>query len=106
MKRVVNAVGMAQTRAVLEQRAASFDTIALWTMLELRWPRAADAIAADPTAIDREGDDALPVLAACWADPLFRRLAGELDATAVSGLVGGGDDGSEEPDRQDPGAED
>ena len=51
IKRVVNAVGMAQTRVVLEQRAVDFDTIALWTILELRWPRVADAIVSQPDVL-------------------------------------------------------
>lgn len=94
MKRLVNAVGMAQTRTVLEERAVDFDTLALWTMLELRWPRAADAIAAEPSRIDREDDDSHPMLAAVWTDPLFRRLASELDAGRVAELLGRPDDGT------------
>ena len=40
MKRLVNAIGMTQARSLLEGRMVDFDAIVLWTILELRWPRA------------------------------------------------------------------
>jgi len=52
MKRLVNAVGMAQARAFLEAREVSLDTLARWTLLELRWPLFADHVAANIDAIE------------------------------------------------------
>jgi hypothetical protein len=51
MKRLVNAVGMAQARGILEGRAASPETRARWAMLSLRWPLLADFIADHPAAV-------------------------------------------------------
>jgi hypothetical protein len=51
MKRLVNAVGMAQARGILEGRTASPETRARWAMLSLRWPVLADFIADHPAAI-------------------------------------------------------
>jgi hypothetical protein len=42
MKRLVNAIGMAQARSLLEGRSVDFDVIVLWTILQLRWPGVAD----------------------------------------------------------------
>ena len=47
MKRLVNAVGMAQARAFLEGRTVALDTLARWTLIELRWPLLADYLAAN-----------------------------------------------------------
>jgi hypothetical protein len=51
MKRLVNAVGMAQARGILEGRSAEPETRARWAMLSLRWPILADFIADNPEAI-------------------------------------------------------
>lgn len=72
MKRLVNAVGMAQARAFLEAREVSLDTLARWTLLELRWPLLADHIAANIDAIecarDPAGGAALPPPIAAMAN--------------------------------------
>jgi hypothetical protein len=91
MKRLVNAIGMVQAKSILEGREADFDTIVLWTILELRWPRAADALIGDPTLIDDEGGGPVP-LAVAWTDPMFRKLAAELDASKLRALLGSEDD--------------
>ena len=91
MKRLVNAIGMGQARAWLEGRSVEFDVIVLWTILELRWPRAAAAIIAEPGLIDREGEGPDPLKAA-WDDPVFQKLAGELDAVQVRALHGSTDE--------------
>jgi hypothetical protein len=52
MKRLVNAVGMAQARAFLEGRTVSLDTLARWTLIELRWPLVADYLAANIDAVE------------------------------------------------------
>lgn len=51
MKRLVNAVGMAQARGILEGRSASPETRARWAMLSLRWPVLAEFIAEHPETI-------------------------------------------------------
>lgn len=51
MKRLVNAVGMAQARAFLEGRSVALDTLARWTLIELRWPLLADHLAGNIEAV-------------------------------------------------------
>jgi hypothetical protein len=51
MKRLVNAVGMAQARGILEGRTAAPETRARWAMLSLRWPVLAEFIADNPEVI-------------------------------------------------------
>jgi hypothetical protein len=51
MKRLVNAVGMAQARAFLEGRTVALDTLTRWTLIELRWPLLADYLAANIDAV-------------------------------------------------------
>lgn len=51
MKRLVNAVGMAQARGILEGRLAAPETRARWAMLSLRWPVLAEFIADNPDVI-------------------------------------------------------
>lgn len=95
MKRLVNAIGMTQARSLLEGRMVDFDAIVLWTILELRWPRAAAAITADPGLIDAEGQGPDAVQSA-WRDPLFQRIANELDEVQVRALTGTADEDEEE----------
>jgi hypothetical protein len=52
MKRLVNAVGMAQARCFLEARTVSLDTLARWTLIELRWPLLAEYLADNIDAVD------------------------------------------------------
>ena len=94
MKRLVNAIGMVQARSLLEGREVDFDAIVLWTILELRWPRAAVAIARYPGLIDAE-DQGPDALKAAWADPMFRKLANELDAEQMRALIGTVEDDDE-----------
>lgn len=47
MKRLVNAYGLNQARAFLEDRKVSVETLARWTIVELRWPLLADYLAAN-----------------------------------------------------------
>lgn len=53
MKRLVNAIGMAQARAILEGRSIPPETRIRWTLLSLRWPVLADFIADNPDIINR-----------------------------------------------------
>lgn len=100
MKRLVNAIGMTQARSLLEGRMVDFDAIVLWTILELRWPRAAAAITADPGLIDAEGQGP-ETLQAAWCDPQFQKIAGELDEVQVRALIGTAD---EDDDGEDAGS--
>ncbi len=56
MKRLVNAVGMAQARIFLEARDVPLDIVARWTLIELRWPLLADHLREEPSTIDRVGE--------------------------------------------------
>lgn len=103
MKRLVNAVGMAQARGILEGRWASPETRARWAMLSLRWPLLADFIADNPDAIAHwrkpaAGEPAKPVEEA-W--PLaVKTLDGDRN---VMDVVGGQDDeGALTPDSLAP----
>jgi hypothetical protein len=57
MKRLVNAVGMAQARMFLEARDVPLEIVARWTLLELRWPLLAEYLASHPGAIEHVGKD-------------------------------------------------
>jgi hypothetical protein len=52
MKRLVNAVALAQASAFLEGRNADLDLLARWSMVELRWPILADLLAFNPELIE------------------------------------------------------
>ena len=52
MKRLVNAYGLNQARAYLEDRKVSVEALARWTIIELRWPVLADYIAMSWPEID------------------------------------------------------
>lgn len=99
MKRLVNAFGMAQAVAILSGRRVEEERLALWTILEMRWPRLAEWIRCDPTRIDRfVGDDPLVVpsnLVPLRTDPeVGGVIAGDgvgdalLDAGTVTRIVG------------------
>jgi hypothetical protein len=98
MKRLVNAVGMAQARAFLEARDVSLDTLARWTLLELRWPLLADHIAGNIEAIDCTRDPAgasslPPTIAALATDRNVRAVVAPkdqpgLDAALLGKLLG------------------
>lgn len=48
MKRLINAISMAKAVASVEQRFVEFDTLVLWTMLDLGWPHVIEAIRIAP----------------------------------------------------------
>jgi hypothetical protein len=48
MKRLVNAYGLHQATHFLEGRSVSPEALALWTIVELRWPLLSDLLAAHP----------------------------------------------------------
>ncbi len=51
MKRLVNAFGLHQAVNFLEGRKTAVEPLALWSIIELRWPILADYLAADPARI-------------------------------------------------------
>lgn len=57
MKRLVNAVAINRTRAVLEGRDVDLATLARWSILEMRWPRVAAQLIDEPTLLDDDGAD-------------------------------------------------
>ncbi|MFF2130729.1 DUF2278 family protein [Streptomyces olivochromogenes] len=80
MKRFVNAYSMLRAVRILEGSTVPFDPLALWTIIETRWPGLADHLRAHPEAIlslngmssDR---DIVPVtLRALLEDPDVRRV--------------------------------
>jgi hypothetical protein len=78
---------MRQALSLLEGRNVSYDSIVLWTILELQWPGAAVIISANPHLIIEEGagPDALK---AAWSDPLFCKIARKLDEDVLRALIG------------------
>jgi hypothetical protein len=57
MKRLVNAYGLHQATHFLEGRDVSPDALAIWTIIELRWPLMSDLLAARPALITTIQDD-------------------------------------------------
>ncbi|MBP6389274.1 MAG: hypothetical protein KA175_04785 [Flavobacteriales bacterium] len=51
MKRLVNAYGMNQASLLLERRKVDPDALARWTILEMRWPLFAEALAQQPDRV-------------------------------------------------------
>jgi hypothetical protein len=99
MKRLVNAVGMAQARGILEGRPAAPETRARWAMLSLRWPILADFIADNPAAVAHwkkpKGKSRRPGANPAWP-PAVRALDGDRGVMEVVG--GDGDEGALTPD--------
>lgn len=60
MKRFVNTYTVLRAVRVLEGSLVPTDTLALWTLLRIRWPELADHLEAHPEAVDQimEGSDA------------------------------------------------
>lgn len=101
MKRLVNAVSMAQARQFLEGREKErvrLETLARWTLLELRWPLLADYLADNVDKVDlaAEGADTAGVpdhVAALLSDRLVREalshgMADGLDTRQLKALLG------------------
>ncbi|MEI6419000.1 MAG: P-loop NTPase fold protein, partial [Sphingomonadales bacterium] len=111
IKRLINAIGMAQTRIVIERRLVDFDTVVLWTNLELRWPMVAEWISTrwNQTKVDLDqvqnlgawllhtAKDHPPQVKQAMFAPAFTRAASELDFVSLSGLLGNVDISDVEP---------
>lgn len=95
MKRLLNAYRIELHRLLAEGRHAGRATvtpeqIALWTILSLRWPLLADAIAERPDVLGDAPSDALkPELHELWASPAVQSVvSGEgLDVCLNEGVV-------------------
>ena len=86
MKRLANAVGMNLARAQIEGRdEVSFEGVARWTIIELRWPLLADWLAENPNRISGSTDDLDPF----GASEELRKL---LDLQSVKAVIGGARD--------------
>lgn len=83
MKRLVNAVGMAQARLLLEERDVPLELLARWTLLELRWPVIASYLAA---TLGRTTEHP-PPFDTLLADPLVRRVRQGLDPDVLAALL-------------------
>jgi hypothetical protein len=103
MKRLVNAVGMAQARGILEGRTASPETRARWAMLSLRWPVLADFIADHPTAVAHwKKPKGKARRAAAGADWPAAVRALQDDRTVMEVVGGEGEEGALTPDTLAP----
>ncbi|MEU4579435.1 P-loop NTPase fold protein [Nonomuraea sp. NPDC023979] len=85
MKRFVNTYTVLRAVRVLEGSVVPTDTLALWTLLRIRWPELADHLEAQPDDItrlmDRSGGDDLP--------EALRELAASADLHEVLHAVPG-----------------
>ena len=99
MKRLANAVGMNLARAQIEGRDdVSFEGVARWTIIELRWPLLADWLAENPNRISGSVDDFDPLSAGeeirkllddqCVKDVIgSAREKGRLTAKLLQGMI-------------------
>ena len=90
MKRLVNAYALHQSTLFLSGSDTIFNTLARWTILELRWPLLADLLAIRPEYVDKLrsplGEDELPQIT-----PSLRRLFGDEPVLQVIGPKAGRD---------------
>lgn len=103
MKRLINAYGIHQAVNFLEGRQVDPGALALWTILEMRWPLLAVCLASSPDLVSQIGrkskpkDDPVPEgLRDLFVNPLVQRVVkGEgvnpsmsLDAETIERVVG------------------
>jgi WD40 repeat protein len=99
MKRFVNAYGIARALQVVQDSVVARDSLALWTILRVRWPALAEYLRSSPAAIDalterRQAPDAAPpALAALFASPEIAEVldadqGGPLTATTIRACCG------------------
>ncbi|MBM3140110.1 MAG: hypothetical protein FJZ92_07825 [Chloroflexi bacterium] len=79
IKRFLNAYNIARSIRSLEGSVVASDTLALWAILEMRWPALANALRARPPAVDSIGG-APPA----GVDPALRTLFEAADVIEVS----------------------
>jgi KAP family P-loop domain len=111
MKRFVNAYGARRDVRVLEGNLVSEDPLALWTIIETRWPSLADYLCANPDAIELLGGrpsqlDGVPAdLQSLFSDLAVRRLAafghgGPLTPSLIRACCGAAESFEASPRRQ------
>jgi hypothetical protein len=86
MKRLVNAYGLNQARAYLEDRKVPVEALARWTIIELRWPLLADYITRSWPDIDLVSPG--PAVEAPYAEMLkSHAVANVIGAEGVEGRL-------------------
>src|SRR6476469_7919587 len=104
MKRFVNTYSAMRAVRTLEGNPVRVESLALWTLIEIRWPGLADHLRARPRDIGLVGDDEprdLPAtLRPLFTDPALRLLIGfdpaaPLDAGVIRSCLGAGNYGDQ-----------
>ncbi|WP_324924258.1 P-loop NTPase fold protein [Actinophytocola sp.] len=104
MKRFVNTYSAMRAVRTLEGNPVRVESLALWTIIEIRWPGLADHLRARPRDIGLVGDDEprdLPAtLRPLFTDPALRLLIGfdpaaPLDAGVIRSCLGAGNYGDQ-----------
>lgn len=90
MKRLVNAYGMHQASNILGGRRVDLDALARWTVLQLRWPILADALAGSPDLLNP--DVSSPSLTSTHAD--YALITALLADNEVRRVISEGAEGS------------
>lgn len=100
MKRLVNAYGLHQAAQYIETGGVRPETLARWTIVELRWPLLADYLLSRPAAVtklrERKAPDGLPIeLTQLFADDVVHAVVTGtgpddpgLDEDAIRRIVG------------------
>lgn len=86
MKRLVNAYGLHQATHFLEGRSVDPEALALWTIIELRWPLLAEYLAAWPHSVETK--DVPESLRPLFAHQEVRAVAKDLDPQAIGDIIG------------------
>lgn len=92
IKRLVNKLALNQSIMLLEEREIEKGPLARWTILELRWPRVAEALRVAPRMLEVESERS-EELAAIWEDRAFINVIGNepgdrLDMEALRAILG------------------
>ncbi|SMD21896.1 P-loop NTPase fold protein [Kibdelosporangium aridum] len=93
MKRFVNAYSALRAVRTLEGNPVRVESLARWTVIEIRWPSLADYLRAHPEAISLVGteelDDVPERLRALFGDPALRMITkADFDATTIRSCCG------------------
>ncbi|SER42158.1 P-loop NTPase fold protein [Actinokineospora terrae] len=92
MKRFINTYSTSRAVRTLEGNVVPVQTLALWTVVEIRWPSLADYLRATPEAIllaDTKADQAPEALRPVFADEALVALAKQLTPDLIREACGG-----------------
>ncbi|RLK61295.1 P-loop NTPase fold protein [Actinokineospora cianjurensis] len=92
MKRFINTYSMSRAVRTLEGNVVPVQSLALWTVVEIRWPSLADYLRANPEAIllaDTKADQAPEALHPVFADESLVILAKQLTPDLIREACGG-----------------